>query len=483
MSENVGDFLERDAGSGQQAGGRVPQLVRVPVSEAGLLRHLSQRAAQVGGVEQRPAAGREDQTEVLPVLPHAVLLSPLARSVLPEGVLRAAGKPKLPPRGSRLRRAQLRCPPDPADRPTDTQHALALLVAEPRQGQAQTAELVQGLQQPAGIALTDELHAPQTAGRLAGPPCRPGGDGRSAAQPPGRPVVRRGREVDRPGPGPLGQPADRAEDRAGSDRRSLRHRPDGRLPAGPGLQLLIGTTDGPRCGVPQRLPLGGVEIQPSPDTVGRAGRSDTVRAAAFASSTTLTSSLEVALPYWACPHQSLPCPRMTRLGATSCPRDHTILDMDDNLELPPHAGTSGRSTLGQDLAVLGWVATRPDLRTLTRDLLIDALIICRAMAPLPEVTAEPDGGACVHISALLRDIDQRLSQHPHHADDLLTQTSLVDLHHVLGLARYSLPDPDGARAARARKERCHPYLARLRILETDTAVDLALADLRRQRGA
>lgn len=156
--------------------------------------------------------------------------------------------------------------------------------------------------------------------------------------------------------------------------------------------------------------------------------------------------------------------------------------MDDNLALPPRTDTSARSALTHDLAMFGWLATRPGLRALTRDLLIDALIICRAVTPLPEVTAEHESGACVDASTLLLDIDQRLSQHPHFADDLLTQMALAELQHFLGLARYSLHDPDGARAARARKEKHYPCLAQLRVLETDTAVDLALAELRRQRG-
>jgi len=43
--------------------------------------------------------------------------------------------------------------------------------------------------------------------------------------------------------------------------------------------------------------------------------------------------------------------------------------MDDNHEEPPRADTSAPSTLTQDLALPGWVATRPDQRALTRDLL------------------------------------------------------------------------------------------------------------------
>jgi hypothetical protein len=59
---------------------------------------------------------------------------------------------------------------------------------------------------------------------------------------------------------------------------------------------------------------------------------------------------------------------------------------------------------------------------------------------------------------------------------------LVDLRCLLGLAWYSLLDPDGARAGRHRWEQHLDWITQLRVLETDTAVDLALADLRRERG-
>ena len=84
---------------------------------------------------------------------------------------------------------------------------------------------------------------------------------------------------------------------------------------------------------------------------------------------------------------------------------------------------------------------------------------------MPKITAEPEGGADVDISALLRDIDRRLSQHPHHPDDRRIQETRIELHHLLSLARYWLHDPDGARAARARKEQHHPCLAQQRALE------------------
>ena len=156
--------------------------------------------------------------------------------------------------------------------------------------------------------------------------------------------------------------------------------------------------------------------------------------------------------------------------------------MDDSPQLPhPPAGATGPPTLRQDLAVLGWLATRPTLPGLTRELLIDALIATTALAPLPEITAQPEGGTGVDTRQLLYDIEQRLSRHPHHPDDLPLRAALAELHDLLGLARYSLLDPDGARAARYRKQRRHPGLAQLRVLQTDTAVDLALAEHRRQR--
>ena len=158
--------------------------------------------------------------------------------------------------------------------------------------------------------------------------------------------------------------------------------------------------------------------------------------------------------------------------------------MDNSPHLPASpAGATRPPTLSQDQAVLGWLATRTTLPALTRDLLIDALITTSALAPLAEITARPEAETGVDTSKLLREIDQRLSRHLYHPDDLPTQTVLAELHHLLGLARYSLLDPDGARAARARKEQHNPCLAQLRVLETDTAVDLALAEHRRQRGA
>ena len=147
-----------------------------------------------------------------------------------------------------------------------------------------------------------------------------------------------------------------------------------------------------------------------------------------------------------------------------------------------HAGGVTPPTMSLDQAVIGWLATRPALPALTRDLLIDVLIAWEVLAPLPPITAQTGGGTDIDIGELLQEIDQRLLQHPCHPDDLEAQMALADVHHLLGLARYSLLDPDGARAGRDRTQQQLPWLVQLRAREADTAVDLALADLRRERG-
>jgi len=139
-------------------------------------------------------------------------------------------------------------------------------------------------------------------------------------------------------------------------------------------------------------------------------------------------------------------------------------------------------TMTQGQAVIGWLATRPALSALTRDLLIDALIFWEPLAPLPAVTAEPASGADVDTGELLQAVARRLLSHPCHADDHQTQMILADLGCLLGLAWYSLLDPDGARAGRHRWEQHLDWITQLRVLETDTAVDLALAESRRERG-
>ena len=132
--------------------------------------------------------------------------------------------------------------------------------------------------------------------------------------------------------------------------------------------------------------------------------------------------------------------------------------------------------------MIGWLATRPALPALTRDLLIDALIFWEPLAPIPAVTAEPARGADTDTGELLHAIARRLGSHPCHPDDHQSRMVLADLRCLLGLAWYSLFDPDGARAGRDRWEQHLDWLTQLRVLETDTAVDLALADSRRERG-
>jgi hypothetical protein len=91
-------------------------------------------------------------------------------------------------------------------------------------------------------------------------------------------------------------------------------------------------------------------------------------------------------------------------------------------------------------------------------------------------------GAAVDTSELLHAVARRLLPHPCHADDHQTQSILADVRCLLGLAWYSLLDPDGARAGQHRWEQHLDWVPQLRVLETDTAVDLALADSRRERG-
>jgi hypothetical protein len=160
-----------------------------------------------------------------------------------------------------------------------------------------------------------------------------------------------------------------------------------------------------------------------------------------------------------------------------------LLDMDEHR--PPFRGDAASPTaptMAQDQAVIGWLATRPALPDLTRDLLIDVLIFWQSLAPLPVVTAEPSSGPVVDVREQLHAVTRRLSAHPCHPDDHQTQMVLADLHCLLGLAWYSLLDPGGARDGRRRWEQHLDCMTCLRVLETDTAVELALADLRRERG-
>ena len=160
-----------------------------------------------------------------------------------------------------------------------------------------------------------------------------------------------------------------------------------------------------------------------------------------------------------------------------------VLTMEEHT--PPFrdfAAPATPSTMAQDQAVIGWLATCPALPDLTRDVLIDVLIFWQSLAPLPAVTTEPHSGPAADVSEQLRAVARRLTTHPYHPDDHQTQMVLSDLRCLLGLAWYSLLDPRGARDGRARWEQHLDCVTCLCVLETDTAVELALADLRRERG-
>jgi hypothetical protein len=156
--------------------------------------------------------------------------------------------------------------------------------------------------------------------------------------------------------------------------------------------------------------------------------------------------------------------------------------MDEHRSPFGDAASATPPTMAQDQAVIGWLATRPALPDLTRDLLIDVLIFWESLASLPAVTAEPHSGPVVDLSEQLRAVARRLSAHPCHPDHHQTQMVLADLQCLLGLAWYSLLDPRGARDGRRSWEQHLDCVTCLRVLETDTAVELALADLRRERG-
>jgi hypothetical protein len=164
------------------------------------------------------------------------------------------------------------------------------------------------------------------------------------------------------------------------------------------------------------------------------------------------------------------------------PNGGRVLDMDERRPPLGDAAPPTPPTMAQDQAVIGWLATRSALPDLTRDFLIDVLIFWQSLAPLPAVTAEPHGGPVVDLGEQLRAVARRVSAHPCHPDDHQTQMVLADLHCLLGLAWYSLLDPRGARDGRRRWEQHLDCVTCLRVLETDTAVELALADLRRERG-
>lgn len=117
---------------------------------------------------------------------------------------------------------------------------------------------------------------------------------------------------------------------------------------------------------------------------------------------------------------------------------------------PPAAGPL--PTMAEDQAVLAWLAVQRALPDQTCALLLNALTLWEALAPLPLVTALPSSGPECNVGELLLGIGWRLLAHPFHPGNLQTQMVLADIHRMLGLARYSLRDPDGARAGRHRWE-------------------------------
>ena len=86
--------------------------------------------------------------------------------------------------------------------------------------------------------------------------------------------------------------------------------------------------------------------------------------------------------------------------------------MDEHRSPFGDAASPTPPTMAQDQAVIGWLATRPALPDLTRDLLIDVLIFWQSLAPLPAVTAEPHSGPVADVSEHLRAVARRLSAHP-----------------------------------------------------------------------
>jgi hypothetical protein len=98
------------------------------------------------------------------------------------------------------------------------------------------------------------------------------------------------------------------------------------------------------------------------------------------------------------------------------------------------------------------------------------LIFWEPSAPLPVLTAKPASDA--DADELLHAVARRLRSHPCHPGAHPTQRVLAaDLRCLLGLAWYSLLDPDGARAGRHRWEQHLERVPQLRVLETDSAVD------------
>lgn len=137
-------------------------------------------------------------------------------------------------------------------------------------------------------------------------------------------------------------------------------------------------------------------------------------------------------------------------------------------------------TMAQDSAVIGWLAARRKLPDLTCALLQAALILWGPLLPLPSVTSRPDSD--VGAAKLLLAITRRLRAHAYPPARFQTQMVLSDVHFLLGLAWYSLHDPEGARAGLERWEQHFDWSGDLRVTQTDAAVGLPLDDYRREPG-
>lgn len=98
------------------------------------------------------------------------------------------------------------------------------------------------------------------------------------------------------------------------------------------------------------------------------------------------------------------------------------------------------------------------------------------------MTAEPASDADADTGELLHAVARRLLSHPCHPDDHPTQMVLSHLRRLRGLAWYSLLVPDEARAGRHCWEQHLDWFRNSASWRPDTAVDIALADLRRERG-
>ncbi len=115
---------------------------------------------------------------------------------------------------------------------------------------------------------------------------------------------------------------------------------------------------------------------------------------------------------------------------------------------PDLLGSPGVRAYERELAMLGHLVTRPELPTLTRLLILDAMLLWTPLAPLPPVTAASPYGTAV--GCFLRDVRLLLEIYLDYAPDDHAWQVLGDVHRMLGLAQYSLVDPAGADAGQHR---------------------------------